>query len=498
MRRGEGMVAHLGPLVVRTGHHTGRSPRDRFLVEEPSSRERIWWGSVNRPFSEDQFDRLYTRQRAYLQGRDVFIQDCYGGADPRYRLPLRVITETAWHALFARNLFIQEHDPDRLRTHEPQFTVIHTPHFHADPETDGTASEAFILLHFGRGLVLIGGTSYAGEIKKSIFTVFNFLLPQKDVLTLHSSVNVGSDDGDVAIFFGLSGTGKTTLSTDPERRLLGDDEHAWTDQGVFNLEGGCYAKVIRISPEQEPDIHQTTRRFGTILENVGIDVASRRLDLDDDSLTENTRAAYPVSHIPTAVREGTAAHPRTIFMLTADAFGVLPPIARLDPAQAMFQFLSGYTAKLAGTEAGVTEPRATFSPCFGAPFMALPPVVYARLLGERIASHATSVWLVNTGWSGGPYGVGARIKLPFTRAMVRAAIDGALERTPMRRDAIFGFEVPTSCPGVPPEILDPRSTWKDGAAYDAQARRLADMFVENFRAFASETPQEVQAAAPHP
>lgn len=497
VRRHEAMVAHLGPLVVRTGHHTGRSPADRFIVEEPTSTERVWWGKVNRPFSSARFDQVYRRQLAYLQGRDIFIQDCYGGADPAYRLPIRVITETAWHSLFARNLFIQEHDPERLRRHAPRFTVVHTPHFHADPELDGTASEAFILLHFGRGLVLIGGTSYAGEIKKSIFTAFNYLLPQQQVLTLHSSVNVGRDDDDVAIFFGLSGTGKTTLSTDPERRLLGDDEHAWSDRGVFNLEGGCYAKVIRISAEHEPDIYQTTRRFGTILENVGMDAATRQLHLDDDTLTENTRAAYPITHIPRALRSGMAGHPRTILMLTADAFGVLPPIARLDEAQAMFQFLSGYTAKLAGTETGVTTPKATFSPCFGAPFMALPPVVYARLLGERIARHASSVWLVNTGWTGGPYGTGARIALPHTRALVRAAIDGTLALVPMRHDPIFGFEVPTSCPGVPSAILDPRSAWADAAAYDVQARRLADMFVENFRAFAGETPAEVQAAAPH-
>lgn len=498
VRRREAIIAHLGPLVVRTGHHTGRSPNDRFVVDEPSSREHVWWGAVNRPFSEAHFDALHRRQLAYLQGRDVFIQDCHGGADATYRLPIRVITETAWHSLFARNLFIRELDAANLRQHRPRFTVIHTPHFHAMPDVDGTASEAFVLLHFGRGLILIGGTSYAGEIKKAIFTAFNYLLPQRGVLTLHSSVSVGKRDDDVAIFFGLSGTGKTTLSTDPERQLVGDDEHAWSDDGVFNLEGGCYAKVIRISPKYEPEIYETTRRFGTILENVGIDATTRLLNLDDDSLTENTRAAYPVSHIPSARRDGKAGHPRTIFMLTADAFGVMPPVARLDPAQAMFQFLSGYTAKLAGTEAGVSTPKATFSACFGAPFMALPPAVYARLLGERIARHGASVWLVNTGWCKGPYGVGERIKLPYTRALVRAAIDGTLAAVPMRRDPVFGFEVPTSCPGVPDELFDPRAGWSDPAAYDTQARRLADMFVENFRAFSAEAPVEVQAAAPQP
>ena len=411
---------------MNTGPHTGRSPNDRFIVEEPSSQAHVGWGATNRPFSEARFDALHRRQLAYLQGRDVFVQDCHGGADPAYRLPLRIITETAWHSLFARNLFLRDAADAIPREHRPRFTVLHTPNFHAVPGIDGTASGAFILLHFGRGLILIGGTEYAGEIKKAIFTAFNYLLPQRGVLTLHSSVSVGRSEDDVAIFFGLSGTGKTTLSTDPERRLLGDDEHAWSDQGVFNLEGGCYAKVIRISPRFEPEIHETTRRFGTVLENVRIDPTTRRLDLDDDSLTENTRAAYPITHIPSALRGGTAAHPRTIVMLTADAFGVLPPVARLSPAQAMFQFLSGYTAKLAGTEAGVTAPKATFSPCFGGPFMALPPVVYAKLLGERIARHRASVWLLNTGWCRGPYGVGARIELPHTRAMVKAAIDGTL------------------------------------------------------------------------
>jgi phosphoenolpyruvate carboxykinase (ATP) len=495
VHRREALIAHLGPLVVRTGDHTGRSPNDRFLVREPSSEAQIGWGEVNRPFSPARFDALRHRMRAYFQGRDVFVQDCFAGADPEYRMPIRILTETAWHSLFARNLFIQSEEPVDLAEHRPEFTVLHAPDFRADPELDGTASEAFILPNFGARQVLIGGTAYAGEIKKSIFTALNYLLPQQQVLTLHASANVGPA-GDVALYFGLSGTGKTTLSADPGRRLIGDDEHGWSDRGIFNLEGGCYAKVIRLSPEEEPEIYQTTRQFGTILENVAIDSITRRLDLEDDSLTENTRAAYPVAHLPNVERSGMAGHPRTILMLTADAFGVLPPIARLTPPQAMYHFLSGYTAKVAGTEAGVREPRATFSPCFGAPFMALPPTVYALLLGERIARHTVETWLVNTGWTGGPYGEGARMKLAYTRAMVRAAIEGELARAPTRRDPLFGFDVPTACPNVPAEVLQPRSTWKDPSAYDAQARQLAQMFVDNFSKFKDTVAEEVAAAGP--
>ncbi|RMF86768.1 MAG: phosphoenolpyruvate carboxykinase (ATP), partial [Nitrospinota bacterium] len=365
VRRREGLIAHLGPLVVRTGHHTGRAPNDKFIVKEPSSEEKIWWGPVNRPFDPAKFEALYHRLLAYLQGKDIFIQDCFACADPEYRLPIRVITETAWHNLFARNMFIQQHDRAKLVDHVPEFTVINLPRFHAVPEVDGTNSEVFILINFARKLILIGGTSYAGEIKKSIFSVLNYLLPQERVLSMHCSANVGPD-GDTALFFGLSGTGKTTLSADPHRTLIGDDEHGWSDRGIFNFEGGCYAKVIRLSREAEPEIYETTRRFGTILENVAIDTESRRLDLNDASLTENTRAAYPISHIPNASRAGIAGHPRNIVMLTADAFGVMPPIARLTPAQAMYHFLSGYTAKVAGTETGMgSEPQATFSTCFG-------------------------------------------------------------------------------------------------------------------------------------
>lgn len=494
IRRREGRLIHLGPLVVRTGQHTGRSPNDKFIVREPGSEDKIWWGKVNKGLDPTQFEGLRRRMLAYLQGKDLFVQDCFAGADPQYRLPIRVITETAWHNLFARNMFIQAR-PEELAAHIPQFTVINAPGFHADPDTDGTRSVVFIVIHFGKKLVLIGGTQYAGEIKKSIFTVLNYLLPQQDVLSMHCSANIGLN-GDVAIFFGLSGTGKTTLSADPNRTLIGDDEHGWSERGVFNFEGGCYAKVIRLSAQAEPEIYETTRRFGTILENVAFDSDTGRLNLDDDSLTENTRAAYPISHIPNATREGLGGQPANIIMLTADAFGVLPPIAKLTPAQAMYHFLSGYTAKVAGTEKGVTEPQATFSACFGAPFMALSPTVYANLLGEKITGHDVNVWLVNTGWSGGPYGVGQRMKIGYTRAMVHAALKGALDDVPTTPDPNFGIAVPATCPDVPADVLNPRHTWDNKDAYDAQARKLAGMFVENFRAFADQVPAEVRAAGP--
>ncbi len=496
LERREGLLAHLGPLVVRTGQYTGRSPNDRYVVREPSSEGHIWWGKANQPFSAERYDALRARLTAYLQGKDLFVQDCFVGADPKYRIPVRVVTELAWHNIFARNMFLKELDRSRWAAYRPEFTVIDAPGFQAHPEEDGTRSEAFILLHFGRKEVLIGGTAYAGEIKKSVFTVMNYLLPPRGVLSMHCSANYGRDRDDVAIFFGLSGTGKTTLSADPERTLVGDDEHGWSDEGIFNFEGGCYAKVIRLSPEGEPEIYATTRRFGTILENVAIDVETRRIDLDSDAFTENTRASYPITHMSRADRQGVAGHPKTILMLTADAFGVLPPIARLEPAQAMYHFLSGYTAKVAGTERGVTEPQATFSTCFGAPFMALNPIVYARLLGEKLARHRADAWLINTGWTGGSYGIGRRIPLAYTRAMVRAVLSGALAGAPMRRDPVFGLLVPRNCPGVPEELLDPRSTWVDPAAYDEQARRLAAMFRSNFEQFAAEAPAEVRVAGP--
>jgi phosphoenolpyruvate carboxykinase (ATP) len=494
IRRHEGRLAHLGPLVVRTGQHTGRSPNDKFIVREPVSLDKVWWGQVNRPMEPEQLAALHRRLLAYLQGKDLFVQDCFVGADPQYRLPIRVITATAWHSLFAHDMFIQA-KPEELSNHVPQFTVLNAPSFHADPEVDGTRSEVFIVIHFGQKLVLIGGTQYAGEIKKSIFTVMNYLMPQQHVLSMHSSANIGAG-GDVAIFFGLSGTGKTTLSADPARTLIGDDEHGWSDRGVFNFEGGCYAKVIRLSPTAEPEIYETTRKFGTILENVAFDSATGRLDLDDDSLTENTRAAYPISHIPNATREGLGGHPKNLIMLTADAFGVLPPIAQLTPAQAMYHFLSGYTAKVAGTEKGVTEPQATFSTCFGAPFMVLSPTVYANLLGEKIAHQRANVWLVNTGWSGGPYGVGQRMKIAYTRALVHAALKGHLDDVPRVTDPTFGVAVPTTCPEVPSEVLNPRNTWADQQAYDSQARRLAGLFSENFKQFADQVSDDVRAASP--
>jgi len=494
IRNGEGFLAHLGPIVVRTGVHTGRAAKDKFIVEEADSRDRIWWGKVNKPFSTEKFELLFRRLQAYLQGRQLYVQDCFAGYDPKYRLPIRIINETAWHNLFARTMFIRA-DREQLADHVPEFTVLHVPNFQAIPEIDGTNSEAFIILNLKRKLVLIGGTSYAGEIKKSIFTVHNYLLPQENVLSMHCSANIGKDQ-DVALFFGLSGTGKTTLSADPERRLIGDDEHGWSPDGVFNFEGGCYAKVINLSAESEPEIYATTRRFGTILENVGIDTVTRRLELDDLSLTENTRAAYPISHVTNALRESMAGHPRNIIMLTADAFGVLPPIARLTPEQAMYHFISGYTAKVAGTEAGVSEPQATFSACFGAPFMVLHPSRYAELLADKIRRHKVNCWLVNTGWTGGPHGTGKRMAIKYTRALLNAALDGTLSRVDYTEDPVFGLGLPTACPGVPREILNPRLTWSDKEAYDRKAAHVARLFVENFHDFENEAPQEVREAGP--
>jgi phosphoenolpyruvate carboxykinase (ATP) len=496
IRRYEGSLSHLGPIVINTGQYTGRLPKDKFLVREPSSENKIWWGKINRPMLPEKFDALKYRLCAYLQGKDVFIEDCYAGADEKYRVPIRVISERASAALFARTMFIRELDPEKLAHHVPEFTVLHAPGFHADPEIDGTHSEAFVVLHFGKKLVVIGGTGYAGEIKKSIFTVMNYLLPQQNVMAMHCSANYGRDENDAAIFFGLSGTGKTTLSADPERTLVGDDEHGWSDDGVFNFEGGCYAKVIKLSHEGEPEIYETTRRFGTILENVTMDMGTRHINLDDASLTENTRAAYPITHIPNMTRVGKAGHPKHIIMLTCDAFGVLPPVSRLTSDQAMYHFLAGYTAKVAGTEAGIKEPQATFSPCFGAPFMALPPTVYAKLLGEKVAKHDVDVWLVNTGWSGGPYGQGQRIKLSFTRAMVKAVLSGSLKNAATKPDPIFGVAIPQSCPGVLDEILNPRNTWEDKAAYDRKARELAAMFEKNFAENAGDAPANIKSAGP--
>ncbi|PYQ88868.1 MAG: phosphoenolpyruvate carboxykinase (ATP) [Acidobacteria bacterium] len=493
VRRQEAAIAAGGPLACRTGQHTGRSPNDKFIVREPSSEPHIDWGKVNRPMDPARFEALHADLLSSLSDKELFVQDCFAGADPKYRLPVRVINELAWHNLFARSLFLV--DTNVAAAHVPEFTVIDVPSFKSTPARHGTNSDVVIAVHFAKKLVLIGGTSYAGEMKKSIFSVLNYVLPMQHVLPMHCSANIGAG-GDVALFFGLSGTGKTTLSSDPERMLIGDDEHGWSDRGVFNFEGGCYAKTIRLSPEAEPQIYATTRRFGTVLENVVLDPETRQLDLDDDRYTENTRAAYPITFIENAVPSGKGGHPKNVVMLTADAFGVLPPIARLTPEGAMYHFLSGYTAKVAGTERGVTEPRATFSTCFGAPFLPLAPSRYATMLGEKIARHAARVWLVNTGWTGGPYGVGKRMKIGYTRAMIHAALAGALDHVAYETDPVFNVAVPTSCPEVPPEVLKPRNTWTDGVDYDAQAAKLARMFAENFKTFEGGVTPEVRAAGP--
>ncbi len=496
VKRREGLIAHLGPLVVRTGNHTGRSPNDKFIVKETSSEKKIWWGKVNRSIDEFHFNRIYDKMMAYIQGKELYVEDCYACADPKYKLPIRIITETAWHNLFVRNMFLRYKNEKELAKHKTEFTIINMPNFQADPQTDGTNSSVFIVLNFSKKIVLIGGTSYAGEIKKSVFTILNYLLPLQKVMSMHCSANVG-EDGDVAILFGLSGTGKTTLSADPARKLIGDDEHGWSENGVFNFEGGCYAKVIRLSEEAEPEIYETTRKFGTVLENVAIDSQTRRLDLDDDSLTENTRAAYPLTHINNIIPESKGGHPKNIIMLTADAFGVLPPISKLTINQAMYHFISGYTAKVAGTEKGVTEPKATFSTCFGAPFMVLYPTVYAELLGAKIKKHKVNCWLVNTGWTGGPYGEGSRMKIKYTRAMLNAALTGKLDNVETWKDPFFNLNVPLTCEGVPSNVLNPKNTWKNKKKYDETAKKLARMFKENFKRFEKQTAKEIRAAGPN-
>jgi phosphoenolpyruvate carboxykinase (ATP) len=492
LARGVARLAEGGPLVVDTGRHTGRSPLDRFVVREPGSEDRIAWGDVNQAIEEESFETLREKVVAHLEGRDLYVVDAIAGADPAHRLSVRVVTDSPWHALFAKTLFI-EPTGEEPGEQPPEALVLHAPSVEADPEEDGTRSETFVLLHPSRGEILIGGTEYAGEIKKSIFTVMNDRLPLQGVLPMHCSANVG-DDGRVAIFFGLSGTGKTTLSADPERHLIGDDEHGWGDNGVFNLEGGCYAKVIRLSPEAEPQIYETTRSFGTVLENVIVDERGV-LDLDDDSKTENTRAAYKLEQIANALPEKRAGHPSSVIFLTADAFGILPPVARLTREQALFYFLSGFTAKLAGTEIGVTEPQPTFSACFGAPFLPQSPGVYARMLGEKLERHGAAVWLVNTGWTGGPFGEGQRMPIIATRALLRAALEGELQDVEYRTDDLFGFEVPLQVPGVDARLLDPRSTWRDPEAYDARARALALMFREKVAGF-EEVGADVLQAGP--
>ncbi|MBS1913975.1 MAG: phosphoenolpyruvate carboxykinase (ATP) [Bacteroidetes bacterium] len=496
VKRNEGHLVEGGPLAVLTGVHTGRSPNDKFFVREASSQDKIWWGPVNREFPQEKFDALLEKAKAYLKGKDLFVSDCFVGADPRYRIGVRVINMHAWHNLFAQTLFIPTRKVERGdELFNADYTVLHVPDMDADPEVDGTRTGTFILLDLGRKIILVGGTSYAGEIKKGLFTTMNYLLPLQGVMPMHCSANIGAA-GDVTLFFGLSGTGKTTLSADPARALIGDDEHGWSADGVFNFEGGCYAKVIKLSAEAEPQIYATTKMFGTIIENVVFDADTRKLDLDVAKYTENTRAAYPIEYIPGIAPGSRGGHPNHIIMLTADAFGVLPPIARLTPAQAMYQFISGYTAKVAGTEKGVTEPQPTFSTCFGAPFMVHHPSVYATLLGKKIQEHGADCWLVNTGWTGGPYGVGSRIKIAYTRAMINAALSGKLADVEYREDPIFGFKVPLHVEGVPDEVLTPRNTWADPEAYDEKAYSLAQQFNDNFQKYAEGTPDEVKAAAP--
>jgi phosphoenolpyruvate carboxykinase (ATP) len=492
LARGEARLAEGGSLVVDTGIHTGRSPKDKLIVREPGSEDRIWWGEVNAEISEDSFEGLRDKLTDHLGRGDVYVVDAYAGADPDHRIAVRVITESPWHALFAKTLFIDP-EPEELGEMDIDALVLHGPSFEASPDDDGTRTETFVVLHPSRSEVLIGGTFYAGEIKKSIFTLLNDRLPLEGVFPMHCSANVG-EDGSVAVFFGLSGTGKTTLSADPARHLVGDDEHGWADRGVFNFEGGCYAKVIRLSPEAEPEIYATTHSFGTVLENVAVDERGV-LDLDDDSKTENTRAAYKLEQIANALEEKRAGHPSSVVFLTADAFGILPPIARLTRDQALYWFLSGFTSKLAGTEIGVKEPQPTFSACFGAPFLPQPPAVYARMLGERLDLHAATVWLVNTGWTGGPYGEGHRMPIDATRALLSAALSGDLDDAEYRRDDVFGLDVPVAVPGVDAALLDPRSTWRDPERYDVRARELAQMFQRNFERFADVSPG-VAAAGP--
>ncbi len=495
IRRGEGALGPGGAVLVDTGHHTGRSPQDKFVVRDAVTADTVWWGPVNRPFASEAFDALLARVADHVSDRDLFVQDLAGGADPAYRLPIRVVTEHAWQSLFAQNLFLRP-DAETRATQVPGFTVFAVPSFQADPARDGTRSSTFVILNFTQRIVLIGGTEYAGEIKKSIFTVLNYLLPQQGILPMHASANIG-EDGTPALFFGLSGTGKTTLSTDPARTLIGDDEHGWGANGLFNFEGGCYAKVINLSASAEPEIFETTHRFGTVLENVVYDPATHVLDLDSEAKTENTRGAYPLDFIPNASADGVGGHPAHVLLLTCDAFGVLPPVSRLTTPQALYHFLCGYTAKVAGTEIGLTAPEATFSSCFGEPFLPLSPVTYANMLGERLAQYGSRVWLVNTGWTGGVYGVGKRMSIAHTRAIVRAILEGSLDDVAVTPDPHFGMGVPVACPGVPTEVLTPRRTWADGDAFDATARDLAGRFAARFTQFADEVGPEIRTAGPH-
>lgn len=495
--RGEGKMVQGGPFLVKTGKWTARAANDKYFVHEPSTKDKIDWGEYNRPMSSEKFNGLYTRLQAFLQGEELFVQDVYAGADPRYRIPFRIITDKAWQSLFTRNMFHTISDRDELKKFIPEFTLIASPSFKVDPRIDGTLSQTAIVIDFSKRLAIIANSSYAGEVKKTAFTIMNYLKPLQDVMAMHCSANIG-EKGDVALFFGLSGTGKTTLSADPKRKLIGDDEHGWSDFGIFNFEAGCYAKVIRLSAENEPEIYNCTRRFGTILENVIFDPASRKIDLDDESLTENTRASYPLDFIPNSIPEKMVdEHPKNVIFLTADAQGVLPPIARLDMNQAIYHFISGYTSKIAGTELGLgIEPEITFSACFGAPFMVHHPFFYADLLRKKVEKHSAKVWLVNTGWVGGKFGIGKRISIRHTRNMLNAVLDGKLNKVKYRKDKLFGFEVPLSCPNVPDDVFDPSNAWGSKAEYWKKYDALSSRYIENFKLFASGVPDEIVAAGP--
>jgi len=494
--RNEGKITLYGPLVVNTGKHTARAANDKFIVQEANSENHVWWGQYNRPYAADKFGELFNRVQGYLQGKDVFVQDCYAGADPNYRLSVRIITELAWHSMFARNMFIPPTTNDEYRRHVPDFTVIAVPSFKAFPQIDGTPANTVIVINFEQKLCIIGNSGYAGEIKKSIFTIMNYLLPLQGVMTMHCSANIGRD-GDTALFFGLSGTGKTTLSADPRRGLIGDDEHGWSDEGVFNFEGGCYAKVIGLSAAAEPQIFACTRRFGTILENVVYDPVTRLIDLDDDERTENTRSSYPLEYIENAVLSKIGGHPKNILLLTCDASGVMPPVARLSTEQALYHFISGYTSKIAGTEIGLgEEPEITFSTCFGGPFMVHHPAYYASLLRRKTERYGVNCWLINTGWVGGPFGIGKRISIAYTRAMLNAVLEGKLESVEYITDPIFHFKVPKSCPEVPSQVLDPASSWPSREAYMKRYRSLASRFIDNFKKFEDQAPDDVKRAGP--
>jgi phosphoenolpyruvate carboxykinase (ATP) len=494
--RGEGSIAHSGPFVVNTGKHTARSAADKFIVREHTTENHIWWGQYNRPYTPEKFSALMTRLQGFLQGRDIFVQDCYAGADQDVRMPIRIITEKAWHSLFARTMFTKLRTIEEMKRHVPEFTIIAAPSFLASPIVDSTRSDTFIIANFAERIAIIGGSNYGGEIKKTIFTVLNFLLPLEGVLPMHCSANVG-DHGDVAIFFGLSGTGKTTLSADPRRHLIGDDEHGWSENGIFNFEDGCYAKVIRLSEDAEPQIYSCTRRFGTVLENVVFDPVSRRLDLEDDRITENTRGVYPLEFIDNYWPAKRAGHPQNVIFLTCDASGVLPPIARLTPDQSIYHFISGYTSKIAGTEIGLgTEPEITFSPCFGGPFMVHHPYAYAEMLKTKLLKHGATCWLVNTGWTGGPFGVGKRLSIQHTRTLLNSALSGKLRDVKFRIDPVFGFEVPESCEGVPSGILDPANTWGSREEYFRKYDALAARFIENFKLMKDGCPPHVVEAGP--